>query len=35
LYIPLQDIIWLLRRLRLPQRPLADWRQLEFPGDDN
>ena len=23
LYIPLQDIIWLLRRLRLPQRPLA------------
>jgi hypothetical protein len=23
MYIPLQDIIWLLRRLRLPQRPLA------------
>ena len=23
LYIPLQDIIWLLRRLRLPQGPLA------------
>ena len=23
LYIPLQDIVWLLCRLRLPQRPLA------------